>query len=504
MALLANLLALSFAGMFEERAAEIEIITKYRAPLEANFVSMNGNISGREEPSGAYQGGLGLDQFLVAESHYSANTTLPPWTDKQFFYVPFTDQLSAEGSTGAQARTTAFGSTLSCTPIEAIDYTAEVFRWPLLFSVPSYQSNFSFTVTNDAGKRVTCSQFNVSTLTGPATNLGDNTVDCHTGAVAMEFVLSPQAASNITEDIAFCAQTAFLGWARDPGDVCLRNVTTQLNDSNSFFISCRSKLMVGEADVLVDNEGRVLKASMVSNSSDSSIVETHFTNDPGNLIQQAHQYFFQRRAPMWHNDSFASDFLNYFMLKNSNNSRLIDPTLPLPSFEDVQQRLDPVYSQLFSIWLGINKEKLLLPATQESAQSIDGARYEQQIRIFISKSLFIIAECILAIYAIVALIIYLYRPGRFLPRLPISIAAMIGLFAAGSAVHDMEGMSLLNKKERRKRLDELDHRYGYGTFVGADGRLHVGIEKDPLVEVAPVPGVIEKVQTGLSKRSRRF
>jgi hypothetical protein len=310
-----------------------------------------------------------------------------------------------------------------------------------------------------------------------------------------------------------CGQIAFLGWIRDYStkELCsvggeANNATTNFNNDNALFVGCKGQLLAGEADVLVNHEGRVHNATKLSVTTPLSadFIDQHFTNGVDDMIVQANRYLLFYPFPKWHNDSFASDFMNYFMIKHSKDSRLVDPNLPLPSLEDVTQRLYPVYSKLFAIWLGINKEKLLVPTNPDSKRLTDGLSAELHIRLFLIKPLFIIAECILSLYVIVAFILYLYRPGRFLPRLPTSIAATIALFAASSAVRDMRGTSLLTKKEREARLQELDKRYGYGTFLGVDGRLHVGIEKEPMVEVAPIPGLVNRVTTGFSKRSRKF
>ena len=85
--------------------------------------------------------------------------------------------------------------------------------------------------------------------------------------------------------------------------------------------------------------------------------------------------------------------------------------------------------------------------------------------------------------------------------MPTSIGAIIALFAASAAVQDMRDTSLFTRKERRQHLEKLGAMYGYGTFVGADGLSHEGIEKEPLVNAVPLPGMIEKVQTGFSQKS---
>jgi hypothetical protein len=95
--------------------------------------------------------------------------------------------------------------------------------------------------------------------------------------------------------------------------------------------------------------------------------------------------------------------------------------------------------------------------------------------------MFIISEAILCTYVLVAIWVYMRRPGQYLARMPTSIAAVMALFAASAAVQDMKGTSHLNRKGRAQHLERLNSRYGFGSFVGGDGRVHIGIEKVPLV-----------------------
>ena len=160
---------------------------------------------------------------------------------------------------------------------------------------------------------------------------------------------------------------------------------------------------------------------------------------------------------------------------------MIDPTQPVPTFNDVLGPLNKAYANLFAIWLGTNKAKLLVQGQQGAIDPIEAWRIEPEQRLFLSTPMFAISEAILCTYAIIAIIVYIRRPGQYLARLPTSIASMIALFAASSAVHDMRDTSHLDKKGRARHLEDLDSRYGYGSFVGGDGRVHIGIEKTPFV-----------------------
>ncbi|KAF1834095.1 hypothetical protein BDW02DRAFT_589154 [Decorospora gaudefroyi] len=507
MALLANILAVAFTGIFEERSVGVPLQKSFVPPYQTKFVSINGTVGPHLpywerailKPSGAYTGGLGLNQFMVAESHYTAGTPLPAWTDDRFMYIPFADegQLSAKAANELQARTTVIGANLECQPVKSQDWTAS---WHL---TPYKQlgSAMNFSVTVDG---ITCSKTDIPTSMGPS-DIGLNNPICPTGKVALEFagLVGSRPNATLAEQV-FCSQLAVLGYFRD-ANICSGNSTRVFNEKSAIFFECRSRLVGGEANVIVSNDGRVQNVSQMDVTSSLSRVflDQHFSNDTSNLLRQGNAYLFGYTISGWHNNSYASDFdfMNYFMLKHGNNSRHLDPELPLPTFDEVTQVLYPVYQKLFAIWLSINKDKLLISRNETFTSAIKGWANERQTRIFLSTPLFLLAESILCIYIMVAICIYLWRPGRFLPRMPTSIAAIIALFAASQAVRDMRGTSLLTRKERKKHLDDLGRTYGYGTFIGADGKLHEGIENEPLVDAVPVQGVLKRLQTGFSSKS---
>jgi hypothetical protein len=245
-------------------------------------------------------------------------------------------------------------------------------------------------------------------------------------------------------------------------------------------------LVAGSAKIRVDASGRLVhkaKDLIVNKSEEEDGLEDMFSNSPVNLIGQSSLYLFSVGSPGWHNDSFSNDFIHYFMYRASNSSRLLDPNKSVPTFKDVLGPLNKAYSNLFAIWLSTNKDNLFVRREINNANAIEAWRVEPEQRIFLSTPMFIISEAILCTYAIVAILVYLRRPGQYLARLPTSIAAVIALFAASAAVQDLRDTSHLDKKGRAKHLESVDARYGFGSFVGADGSVHIGIEKSPFLRV---------------------
>lgn len=496
MALLSNLLAVAFSGLFHHKTTEVRFLESFQPHFDATFVSVNGSIgpSGRanfpaQEASGAYNGGDGQDQFLIAESNYSRKTPLPAWTDDTLFYVPFKPSSAFDPESSSdkakfeyEAETTAFGSELTCGSLEQGSYH-------LINSSDIGNRRLGVTLSN-GNTEVSCRStqpFRIS-----LSPLKNNTAidlsakpDCETNPSAAElmYALEPLKGMNASQiDRDTCWGTVVLGWARSSNGTCAITGEQIFDSKFSSLIQCRPQLVRGRATVRVDGTGRLsrpVRNRIVERGLGSEGMKANFENDPVNLISQSNRYLFAT-SPLitWHTDKYPSDPISYFMGLKSNGSRLLDPKADLPTLEDIQRPLNEAYSNLFAIWLGANHRKLFANA---SGNSTTAWRIEQQERIFVSVPLFGISMGILLVYTIVSTIVYLRRPGQFLPRLPTSIASIIGLFAASTAVHDMRGTSRHGSKERERHLKDLDARYGYGNYVGIDGKIHVGIEKTPFV-----------------------
>ncbi|EAT81729.2 hypothetical protein SNOG_11230 [Parastagonospora nodorum SN15] len=353
MALLANLLAVAFSGLFNQVSVDIQHTIALNPTYEPNFVLVNGSVGplannnqGTPNLSGAYFGGDGADHFLIAESNITRNTSLPAWTDNAMFYVPVFDEggnTSHLSTSILEAKTNAIGATLECKEMElGQDFNAHII---------DTEGSMNVSIPNGQG--------------------------------------------------------------------------------SSFWGGCV--------------KGR-------------------------EFVQRQGAFLFRAGAG-WHNDTFANDYLNYFIKQ-----------LPVPKLEDVLEPLNQVYAKLFAIWFGRNKQDLLVPNQNNESATLYGSRLEPERRLFLSSTMFIISEAILCTYVVVAIWVYTRRPGQYLARMPTSIASIIALFAASTAVEDMQGTSHLDRKERAQHLRRLDSRYGFGSFIGGmDGRVHIGIEKVPLV-----------------------
>ncbi|KAF2025483.1 hypothetical protein EK21DRAFT_103882 [Setomelanomma holmii] len=455
MALLANVLAVAFAGIFNQATIDMRHPLTFKTLLDLKFVPINGSIG----PIAGQAFASMQAHVLIADSYFRQGTPLPAWTDESMFYLPFSIDGANSTATGRiEAKTRAFGAKLECTNLAS----DKNFQAALLKRTEEDTTNFPSINITLPGTNVQCTRF-----------------DTFMGRTPVE------------SEVDACMGTVVLGWLRDRNGTCAPVRNVKLNEQNSAFVSCRPKLMTGTATIRVDASGRLqdkAKDIVLEDAPDDT-----FTNGPAGLLGQSNMYLFKKDSAGWHNDSFADDFNNYFMRRVSNSSRLTDPTKPPPSFSDIEGPLSQSYSLLLAIWMGTNKDKLLTAYEAGSSPALKGERIVLERRLFVSMPMFIISEAILCTYALVAMMIYVRRPGQYLPRMPTSIASVIALFAASAAIMNMPNTSHLDRKGRARHLEKVNARYGYGSFIGGgDGRVHVGIEKTPFVRVRSKTTWLEK------------
>jgi hypothetical protein len=480
MALLANVLATSFAGLLFQNTIDIPSTTSFSPPFEPKFVSMNGSAGPPESYwntgqstlgfKGTTIGSAGENVFLAVNSNYTRKTSLPSWTDARAMYLPFVraDTLKHSGPAQFQATTKFFRAEPNCRPLSSDDYLlrkANDSNGPF--------AEFQTTVQDDNGRNVTCYpeaegwpyKFLIA-LESIKEKKGTNRFS----KGSLEIVVTLDAGRNATQiDRETCFSTVAIGWMRD--------------ERNTLLMNCRPKLTVGNASILVDSAGVLQEeATLLVPDADQSAgaLDRYYTNGAGNLIRKSNAYLFGNNlVPTYHNDSFPDEFIHYFTNKAAGNLGFTDPNEPLPRFSDVEGPIKVAYEQLFAAWLGLNRQDLLVASN--TTTPVPGTTITRQERIFVNKVMFVVSAIILGIYTLVAMVVILRRPGRYLARMPTSMAAVIALFATSAAVKDLQGTSGLSAKEREEYLGRLGNTYGYGSYVGEDGSVHVGIEKDPFV-----------------------
>lgn len=492
MALLANLLATASAGLFFPKAYFLPHPTKFTPPFEAKFAPMDLDLDLENvfssDISTRYIDDQGESHFFVAESNYTQHTNLPPWIDDNTMYLPIFDEkepLWRSNRDSYRARTKAFRGEANCKPLTMdVDYRI----WKT--TDDEDEQDLPPRVNITAGKTVKCyADSHIGPLTGP----------CVTGKVAGEFASPLKAEYNKTkssneENREVCMSAALLGWLRGTIDGCEKNRSYSIvtpdrtpklapTPQNTLLISCQPSIIIGDAFITVDYTGRlILPATDFTPDADQSpqALQQYFPSGKANLIAGSNIAIFKTLFSEWHNDSYSGEYLQHFVNRKSQSLRFTDPNLPVPQYSDLEQPLSRAYSKLFATWLGTNKNTLFV-RTSATSEKVPGEILAEEERISINTTLFVITEIILGIYIVAAILVYARRPGQYLPRMPTSVAAVISLFSASAAVEDFKGTSQFTTKERDAFLKNSGIRYGYGSYLGSDGSVHVGIEKVPYV-----------------------
>lgn len=156
------------------------------------------------------------------------------------------------------------------------------------------------------------------------------------------------------------------------------------------------------------------------------------------------------------------------------SNEIVDPNSPVPVAGDVLPIVEDVYRRLFAILLGLNNNIFDAPG---ASTKMEGSRIVKETRIFISDSAFIISMAILVLDLFAGILFYGVATKMFLPRLPITIGSIVAYLAPSRAVREFNR--------------EKDMSFGFGRFVGEDGRAHVGIEMKHLVVPVKVSALLK-------------
>lgn len=438
MTLLANVLSVAFSGLFYENTVSHEVESDFQPLLSLPFLSLNGTGAPfNSNISEGWQGGTTMDEFYIAMSNTVDSSELPSWTDPRRFYFPVQLPNNEGSTTNYTLTTTYFEAALDCQE----------------FKEHGTGDRIDFDVRYADGSIHNCS-----------TPLPDST--SLSGQSALEFV-------TLADETDLCRQYVLAGWWR----ASRSNNSTEI--TNKTTILCHPTLSTGIANVTVTGSGTVLQAEIVQSA--NGWLQEFFTTTPADLVLQAHLFIIDSNS-RWHNDSFSSDWQNYLIAETSVGDRFLDPSQEAPHHAEATSVFAAMYGKLFAILLGNNKD-LLFTDVGSSLGPVSGQRIQSEKRIFLSLSAFIIAEIILGLYVITTVVLYIRRPWRILPRLPTTIASTIAFFAASYALKDFEETAHMSTAEHRKWLEHLDYRWAYGKFMGTDRHIHVGVEREPFVNL---------------------
>ncbi|KAB2578245.1 hypothetical protein DBV05_g3192 [Lasiodiplodia theobromae] len=461
MALLSNLLAVAFSGLFNEEIADVAYRTTFAQPLQPimDITALNNTDTGFET---VLFNRTVTDHFYIAMSNVTAGTPLSSWTDGRMYYMPFNQTTGNNDTWMHKATTRAYGVEMSCVQLQEGGGSNSVQH---TMSSNGLAADYTFNI-NFGDESPACRERQEIDYEGIPNSLF--AAEWTARLCDSEYIVSAWQRGNATRRENYTVT-----------EVDISNVT--FHSFESTFIACRPYIKTGLAEVIVDSTGIVQNASNFQETNASVEFFQHSPSDAARYINYMMDYSRNLSdsntfAFNWHNDSYPDDYYNYLIRETYNTTRLIDPATPVPSFSEAAEPFANIYTELVALSFSANAALLFPQATE---LTVEGYNIKPEIRIFMSTAMFIIAETIIGLYIIVSIMVYIRRPWRFLPRLPTTIASNIAYFAASHAVLDLQGTSAMSQVARDKHVQQMGHKYGFGSFIGTDRKAHIGIERQP-------------------------
>ncbi|KAE9364127.1 hypothetical protein N431DRAFT_420931 [Stipitochalara longipes BDJ] len=491
-----NLLSVTLSTLLNESPVLVNLTVGSRQLLRPLFNNTSPVLNEADAPSPLTFGSLGYGHFYTLLSNLTHNTSLPAWVDEKYFYLPFNLDPTHEFSTsGAQLQsftgsTTGLGLEVVCNTLVPGDGENE-------FLLSTGPNGTLFTVQtshlqSDGNPAVCVSKLDA--WPANSTLLGGGEIPL--GQVALEIMQAMLPPPGV-DDGGLCTNTLLAGWIRATNSEDTSANSSTFNISNMTFVACTADLAVAEFEVTVDKTGHILDSVPITNL--STVTGNYFTGNASEqgLMTQAINLILPT-APgtavnyidmgAWHSMTYTSDWLNSFLVIMQNSQALVAPSSPAPDGTIAAQTLKELYQELFSISLALTAQQIFPVDEDRTPFTIEAT--VQETRLFVSPVTFKISLALLLFHFIVAVLYYLCRPKKFLPRMPTTIAAIISYVYASRALDDFS--------VPREEKAGSERRYGFGRFIGTDSKTHVGIEKQRyVVPLETEKGAIKRKGWGL-------
>ncbi|ETS77072.1 hypothetical protein PFICI_10946 [Pestalotiopsis fici W106-1] len=471
-ALLGNILAVGLGGIFDEREVDMEYTVQYQPQR-----SLSPTKDRVELPSGTLQMAVKYsDHLQLVRTNLSAHTSLPPWTTPEAYFLPFADILNSSTTTDLQrANTTGIVFEPRCSVVSTDNTSSEDYIH-FVYNNTHSQLYLNHVFQNESSIRCgvmsgTFEQTDVSAVNitgkqdrprGPSSN----------EIYSVMQALSEDGLQTTDADDEFCGRMILAGWVRI-------NATSQgvpLDEPESSFMMCSPRVSTAPYQVTVDSQGYVIDSQRLGDLVDA---EPIFANRTSLIF---YYLFFDTiwGLDSWHNTTVANDWMNSLLKLSLDGTAHVDPNQPLVSMETMLPAFEAVLREGIASLFGLNPS--FWKATGPDVALVNGVVIRSETRIFMSEAAFAVSESILVIYIIVALLVYTRGLGVALPRLPTTIGSVVAYIAGGRAVRNY----IKDHAETAEKVEHDKQEYRYGTYVGQDGKMHVGIELEPYSQLSTI------------------
>ncbi|EXF73724.1 hypothetical protein CFIO01_02494 [Colletotrichum fioriniae PJ7] len=437
LALLSNLLAVGLGGLFNERPLYFNTTCGLQQTTKPSF--NNDSVTGSDTndifiSSAAYE-----LPFYVAMNNLSQGTSLPPWTNKEYYFQPFMPIQDQEfKGDEITARTRGFGVQPSC-------FVADTLKSNGVAAVVNYTFTRNGEVIPDCPTAfyhgdVTLNRTFESKPKGPG---------------AAEAVVGINSSGNTPCDVPLT-----LSWSRTP------DITKRDGEMETWNVICEPIFTTSLFDVTVDRRGYILRANQASEPASTLENEPLTTNNTDFITTYLNAILAVVDPIRYHNGSLSRDWMNYLLKIQPGNEDILDPT-KTPDPTALLPSIESTYRQLWALMLQLNPQ-FFNNFTEPSI--ITGACRSADTRIFMDTTALIISFSVLALNVAVAIVLYGFTIKHFLPRMPTTVGSILAYVAPSRAVREYDGPGSLKSAT-----------FSFGRYVDDDGRAHVGIELDPFV-----------------------
>ena len=474
--LASNGLAVSLGGLFE---IKLRTMMPLDLPLSPSIDTEIQTPPTLADASGTFAAN-GEDHWSTARTYLTRETDLPPWVATGYYFLPLEWSITVgKASELWSAKTWGFGVDLACRLLEGYVYGQQSWTGVSGGSVPKPAVALNVTIPTADGGAIRCNN-----------SLVEFAVDSlKTGHFAGEYLfgLGPtDRGDKEAED--FCNSLLVAGWNRGYITVGKLNdsaasYTVDMSTYANTTILCMQRILSAEFNVVVNNAGHVQRFERLTpltydNSSlfNHSTTITSFKSQLSTIIRTNPS---DGRDMGGMRNGFPPSTLPHYLMELSA-IKYHWPSLPdslPPSFEDALKRFQGFYSLIAAIVIGQNSERVFRSTTQNGGEKPQTPGWTGPNRVFMDPVMFYITTALLAFSTTASLVIFTARPKRFLPRLPNTLAAEIGFFYASEALKDTAGTATMSSAMRERHLAKQGWQYGYGKFMGKDGKVHLGVER---------------------------